>query len=87
MSKKLNINSQVFNKVLKNKGILLSEIIYNYRINHFLSKLQSNQDETHTHTFLVEDNGFKSRATFYRIFKKNMNMSPTKYKEQIIKNS
>ncbi|EZH73348.1 hypothetical protein ATO12_20320 [Aquimarina atlantica] len=87
LSKKLNINNQVFNEALKNKGILLSEIINNYRINHFISKLQSNQDEIHTLTSLAEDSGFKSRATFYRIFKKHMNMSPTEYKEQIIKNS
>ena len=55
----------------------------NYRIDAFKNAIQKNQYKDYTIEAISNECGFKSKASFYRIFKSKMNMSPSEYKNSI----
>ncbi len=56
------------------------EFVNNYRFEAFKKALQNNQYKDYTIEAISYECGFKSKASFYRIFKSKMNMSPLEYK-------
>ncbi len=59
------------------------EFVNNYRIDAFKKALQENQYKDYTIEAISAECGFKSKASFYRIFKAKTNMSPVAYKKSL----
>jgi len=58
------------------------DFVNKFRIDHFIQLLQSEKLKTQTIFSLAQESGFKSKATFNRIFKKQFNCTPTQYLEK-----
>lgn len=56
------------------------DYVNNYRINEFKKALKSDNNNKYTIETIAFQCGFKSKASFYRIFKVKMNMSPSEFK-------
>jgi len=71
--------------VLLNQYLKISfyEFVNNYRIEAFKNALQNNRYKNYTIEAISYECGFKSKASFYRVFKSKMNMSPSEYKNSI----
>ena len=71
--------------ILLNQYLQISfyEFVNSYRIEAFKQALENNQFEDYTIEAISYECGFKSKASFYRIFKSKMNMSPLEYKNSL----
>jgi AraC-like DNA-binding protein len=81
LAKALNIAprylSQVINQAFNQN---FSDYINGYRITHALEML-SNKKNNKTISEIFYSSGFNSRASFYKAFKKQMNTTPTEYRQ------
>jgi len=68
--------SQYLNQGLKKS---FHDFVNGYRIEEFKERVLQAEEKNMTLEGLAYDCGFNSRATFHRIFKKNMGMTPTEY--------
>ncbi len=68
--------------VLLNQHMKISfyDFVNNYRINAFKDVIKSDVYNKYTIESIAFQCGFKSKASFYRIFKVKMNMSPSEFK-------
>jgi len=68
--------------VLLNQHMKISfyDFVNNYRINAFKDLIKSDVNNKYTIETIAFQCGFKSKASFYRIFKVKMNMSPSEFK-------
>jgi len=68
--------------VLLNQHMKISfyDFVNNYRINAFKEAIKSDENNKYTIETIAFQCGFKSKASFYRIFKVKMNMSPSEFK-------
>ena len=57
----------------------LSELLNKLRIETFLQKMDQGKHKTLTFYSMARESGFKSRATFYRAFKKYTGQTPSSY--------
>lgn len=60
------------------------EFVNGYRIEAFKQVLKNNQYKDYTIEAISYECGFKSKASFYRVFKSKMKMSPSEYKKSIL---
>jgi len=72
--------SALLNQHLK---VSFYEFVNGYRIEAFKGALKNNQYSDYTIEAISYECGFKSKASFYRVFKSKMNMSPSEYKNSI----
>ncbi len=79
-SDKLQINPNQLSIII-NKGFKknFNDLINEYRIKDFLSKVDAPDFEKYTLLSLALDSGFNSKSTFNRAFKKNMGVTPRQY--------
>lgn len=68
--------SALLNKYLE---ISFYEFVNNYRVKAFKKAIEENKHNDFTIEAISNECGFKSRASFYRIFKLNTSMSPSEY--------
>ncbi|MEM6803057.1 MAG: helix-turn-helix domain-containing protein, partial [Bacteroidota bacterium] len=61
------------------------EYINKHRIAHFKQALSDKKNSNYSLLGLAYDAGFKSKSSFYRIFKKETGMSPSAYLKKIQK--
>ncbi len=54
-----------------------------FRLNYALELLVNGQHKTHSLDYIASKSGFKNYVAFYRIFKKEMQMSPKEYIENL----
>ncbi len=59
------------------------DFVNEYRITAFKHAIQSEESNRYTIESIAFQSGFKSKASFYRIFKKKMSISPSEYKKSI----
>ncbi|WP_448564810.1 helix-turn-helix domain-containing protein [Thalassotalea ganghwensis] len=72
--------SQVINKEV---GLNFNDYMNEYRINYVKELLaDSDQSDKDIQTLALEA-GFSSKATFYRVFKEKMQVTPTQYRKQV----
>ncbi|MEL4306850.1 helix-turn-helix domain-containing protein [Joostella sp. CR20] len=57
------------------------DLVNKYRINTFIEILKKSPNQNITDVFY--ESGFKSKATFYKYFKKYQNMSPKAFKDSL----
>ncbi len=84
LSKQLGIEKSLVSKLLKekyNKGF--NEYVNSYRVQEF-KRLVSNPSYQHYDLVgLANESGFKSKATFYRVFKEIEGITPNQYKNSL----
>jgi AraC-like DNA-binding protein len=76
----LNFTRHQLSNVINTKfGKNFYELINDYRLKETIAKFDSNEFSNHTIESIAYSCGFNSKATFHRIFKKNMGTTPTSY--------
>lgn len=81
----LDISSDMLNHILNKNGFKnFSAFANHHRIQIFLRKLENNEHKNVTIDGLASECGFKSKSTFYRIFKQVTNKSPLEYQESLV---
>ncbi|MEM1322705.1 MAG: helix-turn-helix domain-containing protein [Bacteroidota bacterium] len=68
--------SQLFNKHYESG---FYEYINTYRLQHLEQLILQAESEKYTIAALAEQSGFNNKATFYKVFKKKHNLTPTEY--------
>lgn len=58
------------------------DYINKYRVAAFMAELKEERNEQYSIVGIASDCGFKSKSSFYRIFKKETGISPGEYKKQ-----
>ena len=85
-AKVLGIKTDVLNLTIRKNGFKsFTEFANHYRVQVFIEKLNENQHSNLTIDGLASNCGFKSKSTFYRIFKEETKMTPLEYKENLLK--
>lgn len=83
-AKQLNIHPNKVSAVLNNEfKKSFRDFVNSYRINEFKSRLETQNIENSTLLGLAYDAGFNSKASFNRIFKKEVGMTPNTYLKQL----
>ncbi len=59
------------------------DIINQYRIDHFKTLVENDDNNRFTILALAYDSGFNSKASFYRVFKLMIGMTPTAYRKSM----
>ncbi len=75
------IISQVLNSHLE---LSFNDFINEYRLNHVLSALKKPNNAKLDILELAHQSGFNSKATFYRVFKEKMRMTPKEYRKSVL---
>ncbi|MFD2568490.1 helix-turn-helix domain-containing protein [Pseudotenacibaculum haliotis] len=84
LSKLLELEKSLVSKLLREtykKGY--NEFINEYRIEEFKRLLHNSQYQNYDLVGLANESGFKSKATFFRVFKELEGMTPNQYKKKI----
>ena len=83
-AEELNISdkklSQLFNICLKTN---FYEYVNVHRVNHFKKKIAQEDTQKFTLLAIAYDSGFNSKATFNRVFKQQVGLTPLQFKKQI----
>lgn len=75
----IHLNKNHFAQMLQqNSGLKLADYLNDLRIEHAVLLLKENPD--HTIQAIATDSGFNNMSTFYSLFKKRMEMTPSQYK-------
>jgi len=61
----------------------ISDYINSYRLKEFTNLLMEQADSLYNFQGIADLAGFSSRATFYRVFKEEYNMTPAEFKQQL----
>ena len=81
ISELLEVPAYLVPKVIRIGGEeSLADFLNRLRIESFLQKMDQGQDKTRTFYSMAQESGFKSRATFYRVFKKYTGQTPGAFK-------
>lgn len=84
LSKLLELEKSLVSKFLKetyNKGF--NEFINEYRVEEFKRLLNESQYQNYDLVGLANESGFKSKATFFRVFKELEGITPNQYKKKL----
>lgn len=83
---KLNIPAKDLSVFInKTYNMNFSEYLNHYRIEKVKCLLASPNSKKYTLIALAEEAGFKSKSAFYSTFKKHVNLTPNKYRDQLNK--
>ncbi|NLP58315.1 AraC family transcriptional regulator [Lutibacter sp. B1] len=88
VSEKLNIPRQYISEVLNlHMNISFQDFVNNYRVNEFIKYLQKDQYAHYTLFGIANEVGFNSKSSFNATFKKIKGVTPTEFKQTLVKNS
>lgn len=62
------------------------DYVNQFRVNDMIDKMKSGGFENYTLTGIAFESGFRSKTSFNRVFKAETGMSPSEYKERLLKN-
>lgn len=71
--------AQLSNVLREGLQINFNDFVNTYRVNEVKEKLSDPQNKDYTLLAIAEDCGFNSKTSFYRIFKKFTNLTPSEY--------
>lgn len=81
---KIGVSEKILSEYLLNEyGMNFKDFINTLRVNEFKALLQMSRSKNYSLLGLAEDSGFKSKATFYRVFKNKEGMTPNQYLQSI----
>ncbi|WP_298764076.1 AraC family transcriptional regulator [uncultured Polaribacter sp.] len=85
LSEEINLSERSLSTFLNNEmQISFYDLINKYRIEEAKKRLRSNEYNKYTMEGIGESCGFKSRSTFFKIFKKETDLSPSAFKKNSI---
>lgn len=85
VSEKLNIPRQYISEVLNEyMDTSFQDFINEYRVEEFIFRLKSDQNNHFTLLGIATDVGFNSKSSFNAIFKKHKGLTPTQYKKTLL---
>ena len=83
LAREIALNPKTISSILnQHHGLSFNEFINGYRIEEVKVQLKSPKRKTRTITSIALDAGFNSQATFQRVFKSSVGMSPKEYVAQ-----
>ncbi len=86
VSEKLNIPRQHISEVLnEHMNTSFQDFINQYRVEAFIHRLKSDQNNNFTLLGVATDVGFNSKSSFNAIFKKYKGLTPTQFKKNLLK--
>jgi len=86
LSEKLNIPRQYLSEVLNlHLNINFHDFINKYRVEAFAKKLENDQYNHFTLFGIANEVGFNSKSSFNATFKKNKGLTPSQYKNSLLK--
>ncbi|WP_405610531.1 helix-turn-helix domain-containing protein [Polaribacter sp. Asnod1-A03] len=88
LSKKMNISNKKLSELINHQlKTTFYNLINDYRINDVKNRFKKGDTEKYTIISIAFDAGFKSKASFYRIFKQKEGVSPSAYSSKYEKMS
>lgn len=85
VANRLGLSTQVISQVINlQTGGSFNDLINDYRLQHVKRLIESQLDSKVDFQTLALQSGFNSKATFNRIFKEKVGMTPTAYKQQSV---
>jgi len=86
LSEQLNVSTEFLSKTLNERlNIKFFDYINHFRVEKFKQEVEKPENKNLTLTGIASNCGFNSKATFYRVFKKIMNITPNLYKQELSK--
>ena len=83
LAREIDLSPKTISSILnQHHGLNFNDFINSYRVEEVKLQLRSPKRRTHTITSIALDAGFNSQATFQRVFKSNVGMSPKEYMAQ-----
>jgi AraC-like DNA-binding protein len=84
LSQQLNISVEYLSEMLNRRlNVNFFDYINQYRVEEFKKEVQKPESQHLTLTGIALNCGFNSKASFYRVFKKNTNTTPSLYKQKL----
>ena len=84
LSQQLNISIEYLSEMLNRRlNINFFDYINQYRVEEFKKEVRKPENQHLTLTGIALNCGFNSKASFYRVFKKNTNTTPSLYKQEL----
>lgn len=82
-TEKFDLNKSTVSQFLRDNDYEnFQDLINRFRVQNFKNRVQNNQFENYDLVGIAKECGFKSKATFYRVFKKYENCTPGEYLER-----
>ena len=83
-SAKIGVTTSMFTEYLKNEyDSTFTDFINKLRIEEFKRQLKEPGSKNFSLLGLAQESGFKSKATFYRVFKKREGITPSEYQKSL----
>ncbi len=77
---KIGIDPKVFTEFIRNEyEMSFTNFVNNFRVEEFKNQLDSPENKSFNLMGIASQSGFKSKATFYRVFKNKEGMTPKAY--------
>jgi len=81
----INIPPYYLSMIFKFLNTNFYDYINSYRVKEVIEKLSDEKNDKYNIVALAFESGFNSKASFQRIFKNHTGMTPTEYKNNIIR--
>lgn len=75
-------SAQQISQALNSQGVTFNDFVNQYRLSHIKAQLANPENQKADIQQLALDSGFNSKATFYRVFKEKVGMTPSEYRKQ-----
>lgn len=87
VAKILNTDKNIISKLLKERyNKRFNEYVNSFRVDYFKKLVRNKEFENYDLLGLAKESGFKSKATFYRVFKEIEGQTPNAFKNKTSKN-
>lgn len=83
LASEISIGAKTLSGIINQEmGTTFYELVNSYRVESVKEKLKTNSYHKYSLLGIGQESGFKSKSSFYRIFRKHTGMTPAEYKKQ-----